>query len=341
MHAPSVPSSPTHPLPVIADVDTGVDDALALLFLSAHPGIDLRAVTCVAGNASLGQVTQNTLDVLRVAGSEAPVAPGAQRPLLEPARDASSYHGANGLGGIRLSASERPAEAMHAVDLIRRTVADSDEPLTLLCLAPLTNVALFLRLYPDQAQKLERIVIMGGTSTVGNASPVAEFNVWHDPEAAQIVLESNVPTTLYPLDVFSRVVVSPAQVERLATTADADSAEGEQGHPKTPAHLAAQLLRHQISLADLPDDITSGAKIGDAGTACMLVAPELFGLVEHPVDVELAPGLARGQTVIDRRRRSGEADEHGLATPRGSSRVALTVDAPAVADLFVDTLLTS
>lgn len=348
MHAPSSSSARTRPLPVVADVDTGVDDALALLFLSAHPGIDLRAVTCVAGNAALDQVVQNTLDVLAVAGSDAPVAPGAQRPLLEPARDASAYHGANGLGGIRLPTSPRSAESTHAVDLIRRAVADSDDPVTLLCLAPLTNVALFLRLYPDEARRLERIVVMGGTSAVGNASPVAEFNVWHDPEAARIVLDSEVPTTLYPLDVFSRVVVSASQVDALdsqvdalGTDAGADAASPTRvaSLPGTPAALAARLLRHQISLADLPDDVASGAKIGDAGTACMLVAPELFGLTEHPIEVALSPGPARGQTVIDRRRRTGEADEHGRTAPGRTSRVALTVDAPATAALFVDTLL--
>lgn len=314
------------PIPVIADVDTGVDDALALLFLAAHPDIDLRAVTCVAGNASLAQVAQNTLDVLAVAGCEAPVARGVDRPLIEPARDAGSYHGANGIGNLALEPSPRQPEPEHAVELLRREIDASPEPVTLLSLAPLTNIALFLRLYPQTAAKLERIVVMGGTASAGNASAVAEFNVWHDPEAAQIVLTSDVPTTLYPLDVFNRVVATDEQITQLKDAA-------------TPhARLAAALLDYQLTLADLPADIASGAKLGDAGAAAFLVASEHFGVETWPVGVELSHGYARGQTVVDRRLRSGEAEEHGLMAPTVRSEVALTVDGPAVAASFVNTV---
>lgn len=315
------------PIPVIADVDTGVDDALALLFLAAHPNIDIRAVTCVAGNAGLEQVVANTLDVLDAAGSSAPVAAGCDRPLIGEPRDATGYHGANGIGNLTLTRSKRPHEPAHAIELMRRVVDESVEPVTLLSLAPMTNVALFLRMYPATAAKLERIVIMGGTASAGNASAVAEFNVWHDPEAAQIVLESEVPTVLYPLDVFSRVVVDAPAVDELRAA----------GRPGTG--LAADLLDYQTSLGDLPADIPSGAKIGDAGAACFLVAPEHFGVSSHPVDVELAPGRSRGQTLIDRRLRPGEDEEHDSARAVRVSDVALTVDGAAVAELFAQTLL--
>lgn len=315
------------PLPVIADVDTGVDDALALLFLASHPDIDLRAVTCVAGNASLAQVTQNTLDVLAVAGSDAPVAAGSQRPLIEPARDAGSYHGANGIGNLHVPCSPLTAEPVHATELLRREIERSAKPVTVLSLAPLTNIALLLRLYPHLAAQIERIVVMGGSASAGNASAVAEFNVWHDPEAAQIVLSSSVPTTLYPLDVFNRVVASETQISQLRDAA-------------TPrARLAAELLDYQVTLADLPDDIASGAKLGDAGTAVFLVAPEHVGTETWPVEVELNAGFSRGQTVVDRRHRPGEAEEHGLVTPISRSDIALTVDGPVVAGVFVETLL--
>ncbi|SEB86348.1 pyrimidine-specific ribonucleoside hydrolase [Paramicrobacterium humi] len=315
------------PIPVIADVDTGVDDALALLFLASHPDIDLRAVTCVAGNASLPQVIANTLDVLDAASSRAAVAAGCDRPLIEPARDASGYHGANGIGNLVLPRAARRHDPSHAIEMIRRTIEGSAEPVTLLALAPMTNIALFLRLHPETAAKLERIVIMGGSAGPGNATPVAEFNVWHDPEAAQIVLESGVPTVLYPLDVFSRVVVDEQQHERLRA---ADTAVTQ---------LATKLLDYQVQLADLPADIESGAKIGDAGTACFLVGAEHFGTSRHLVEVELAPGRSRGQTIIDRRLRPGEDMEHSLESRARPSDVALTVDGPAVSELFVSTLL--
>ncbi len=315
------------PIPVIADVDTGVDDALALLFLATHPGIDLRAVTCVAGNASLERVTQNTLDVLAAAECNAPVAAGVERPLIEPARDAGSYHGVGGIGNLKLPRSPRSADTLHAVELLRREIEASAEPVTLVSLAPMTNIALFLRLHPRTAAAIGRIVVMGGSASGGNASAVAEFNVWHDPEAAQIVLSSDIPTTLYPLDVFNRVAVTEQQISELRDAAS----------PR--ARLAAALLDYQQTLGDLPADIASGAKLGDAGTACFLVAPELFGIETVPVEVELASGFTRGQTVVDRRRRAGEAEEHNLATPVSRSDVALTVDGKAVAELYLDTLL--
>lgn len=315
------------PLPVIVDVDTGVDDALALLFFTAHPGIDLRAVTCVAGNASLERVTHNTLDVLAAVGCDVPVAAGVERPLIEPARDAGNYHGVGGIGNLVLQRSPRRPESVHAVELLRREVEASAEPVTLVSLAPLTNIALFLRLHPRTAAKIARIVVMGGSASAGNASAVAEFNVWHDPEAAQIVLSSDIPTTLYPLDVFNRVALTERQISELRDAAS----------PR--AQLAAALLDYQQTLGDLPADLASGAKLGDAGTACFVVAPELFGVETWPVEVELARGFTRGQTVVDRRRRTGEADEHNLATPIARSDVALTVDAPAVAQLYLTTLL--
>ena len=195
-------------VPVILDVDTGVDDALAILFAVRHPGLDVLGISCVAGNAPLAQVVDNTLRILDVAGApEIPVAAGAVRPLLEPARAARHVHGADGLGGIALPPTSRRPESIGAVELMRRLILEHETPVTLVALAPQTNLALLLRTYPEVAGRLERIVFMGGSASVGNATAVAEFNVWHDPEAAAIVLDANVPTYMYGLDVFNRVAV--------------------------------------------------------------------------------------------------------------------------------------
>ncbi len=229
------------PIPVIIDCDTGVDDALALLLAVRHPALDLRAVTCVAGNTDVDGVVRNTLTVLELAGApDIPVARGAARPLIEPARSARHVHGADGMGDLGLPAPTRAPAAEDAVTLLRREILASPRPVTLIPTAPLTNIALLLRTHPEVTGNIERIVFMGGAVATGNATPVAEFNVWHDPEAAAVLLTAGVPITMYGLDVFTRVVVPGADVRRLR-----DSAE-----PGT--RLAGELLAHRPSAGRRP-----------------------------------------------------------------------------------------
>ena len=196
-------------IPVILDVDTGVDDALAILFAVKHPGIDVLGITCVAGNASLERVVDNTLRVLDAAGApDIPVAAGAVRPLLEPPafgaararrRRPRRHRAAADRAGPRAGRRGRA----HAP----RSSSSTRRPVTLVALAPQTNLALLLRTHPEVAGNIERIVFMGGSASVGNATAVAEFNVWHDPEAAAIVLDAGVPAYMYGLDVFNRVAI--------------------------------------------------------------------------------------------------------------------------------------
>ncbi|NED74579.1 nucleoside hydrolase, partial [Streptomyces sp. SID9944] len=239
------------PTPVIIDCDTGVDDALALLFAVRHPGLDLRAVTCVAGNTDVDQVVRNTLTVLEQAGSPpVPVARGAERPLIEPVRTAHHVHGHDGMGDLGLPAPRRGAADVDAVTLLRREILASPRPVTLIPTAPLTNIALLLRTHPEVTRNIERIVFMGGAVGAGNATAVAEFNVWHDPEAAAILLTAGVPITMYGLDVFQRVIVPAQDVRRLR-------ASGEPG-----AVLAGRLLAHRDPVTS-EEDPAGG--LGDAG----------------------------------------------------------------------------
>lgn len=313
-------------IPVVLDVDTGVDDALALLLAARHPGLDLRGVTCVAGNAPVDQVVANTLTVLDAAGDpETPVARGCERPLLEPARDARHVHGEDGMGDLGLPPSRgRPVE-VHAVELLRRLVEQSDQPLTLVPLGPLTNVAMFLRLYPRAAERLERIVLMGGAAAIGNATAAAEFNVWHDPEAAAVVLSSGLPVTMYGLDVFYDVVVPRADARRLA---DSD---------EPAARLAGRLLLHQLERLGGEE-----ATIGDAGALAAVVDPTGLRTARHPVRVELTGRWTRGATVVDRRTWIGDRDNDPLevdAQTQVDVDVALGVDGGRYRRLFLDTLL--
>ncbi|WP_406178437.1 nucleoside hydrolase [Streptomyces canus] len=285
------------PIPVIIDCDTGVDDALALLFAVRHPGIDLRAVTCVAGNTDVDGVVRNTLTVLEQAGAgDIPVARGAARPLIEPVRTAQHVHGLDGMGDLGLPAPTRVAVDVDAVTLLRREILASPRPVTLIPTAPLTNIALLLRTHPDVVRNIERIVFMGGAVATGNATPVAEFNVWHDPEAAAVLLTAGVPITMYGLDVFEQVVVPAADVERLRASSEPS------------LRMAGQLLAHRDPATS--GDPTPTGGLGDAGAVCAVVDPDGLTTELLPVEVSLAPGPTRGQTVVDRRRRPGESEIH-------------------------------
>src|SRR5699024_2615830 len=177
--------------------------------------------TCVDGNVALNNVVDNTCRILDLIGApdDIPVVAGASRPLIEPPRYAPWVHGADGLGGLSIPPSARTARPGHAVEFLRKLLENAQQPLTLVALAPLTNIALLLRTYPHVCKKIEKILFMGGSASVGNATAVAEFNFWHDPEAAAITLSSGVPLVMYGLDVFNEVSLPKAEMQSLRASA--------------------------------------------------------------------------------------------------------------------------
>lgn len=313
------------PIPVIIDCDTGVDDALALLFAVRHPALDVRAVTCVAGNTDVDGVVRNTLTVLEQAGAgDIPVARGAGRPLIEPVRTAQHVHGRDGMGDLGLPAPTRRPVDVDAVTLLRREILAAPTPVTLIPTAPLTNIALLLRTHPEVVRNIERIVFMGGAVATGNATPVAEFNVWHDPEAAAILLTAGVPITMYGLDVFEQVVVPAADVQRLRASSEPS------------LRMAGELLAHRDPAAS--GDPTPSGGLGDAGAVCAVVDPEGITTEHLPVEVSLAPGPTRGQTIADRRRRPGESEIHEGGREQRLVDVALGVDVERYVKLWLTTV---
>jgi pyrimidine-specific ribonucleoside hydrolase len=315
---------------LILDVDTGVDDALAILFAVRHPDLRLRAITCVAGNTDVDQVVINTLRVLDAAGApDVPVARGASTPLLATLRHARHVHGDDGMGDLGLPDSTRAPVAEHAVELLRKEILASPEPVTLVTLAPLTNIALLLRMYPEVAGRIGRIMTMGGSASVGNASPVAEFNVWHDPEATAIVFGAGLPLTMYGLDVFYGVALPRASAEELA------------GSAEPGARLAGRLLLHASDRYGHEHRLgePGGAGLGDAGAVCAVADPGGLTTRRLPVSVELAGALTRGQTVVDHRSVAGEDAEHGLLQGQQFVDVALGVDGQRLRKLYLSTVL--
>jgi inosine-uridine nucleoside N-ribohydrolase len=315
-------------IPVILDVDTGVDDALALLFAARHPDLDLLAVTCVGGNVEVDQVVVNTATVLAAAGArQVAIGRGADRPLLAAPRPARHVHGHDGLGDLDWPPA-RVGAVPGAIDLLRTTLRAASEPVTVITLAPMTNLALLLRAHPEVIPSIARIVFMGGSALAGNATASAEFNIWHDPESAAVVLaaaaSADLAVTMYGLDVFYGPSLDAAQ---------ADALDGD-----TPARrLAAALVRFSLNRYGAHERAT----IGDAGAVCAVVDPEALTMRRMPVRVELAGTWTRGQTVVDRRttRSDLDNDEHGgAANAAALVDVALDVDGDRYRRLWSSTV---
>ena len=238
-------------VPLVLDVDTGTDDALALAYAIASPGIELVAVTTVAGNVNVEKTTANTLSVLDWLGAgDVPVHRGASRPLVRPHRDASYFHDEDGLGGARLPASTRSIGADRGPAALIRLARQCPGELTLVALGPLTNLAIAVNVEPLLPELLKSVVIMGGAYTVpGNTTPAAEFNILVDPEAANQVFTAQFPTlTAVGLDVTEQVAL---------TRDDWDAVNADTAVPRTASLLRevgisafSKLGRNQFSLHD-------------------------------------------------------------------------------------------
>ncbi|HWK25250.1 MAG TPA: nucleoside hydrolase [Solirubrobacter sp.] len=298
------------PTPVIIDCDPGHDDAMAILLAVASPELELVAVTTVAGNQTLEKVTANALRVLDVAGADhVPVAAGADRALVHPARVAKDVHGETGLDGPDLPPPSRPPRPQHAVELIADRLRE--RPLTLVPIGPLTNVALLLATYPELAPRIERVVLMGGAIGLGNVTPSAEFNVWADPEAAARVLSAGLDVTLVGLDVTHRAMLSAERAEALR-------AGGRAGAVVADLHAFYRRFHERVyGHSDTP--------VHDALAVAHVIDPAILTTERLPVEIDVTQGPCRGRTVVDPLRRTG-------AEP--NAHVAVDVDAPRFVDLL-------
>jgi len=304
-------------IPVLVDCDPGQDDAIALLLVLASPELELLGVTTVAGNQTLPKVTANAIRVLELAGrGDVPVAAGADRPLAGELVTAADAHGETGLDGPELPpARGRPFDG-RAVDFLAERILAAGNPVTLVALGPLTNVALLLAERPDAAERLGRIVLMGGAIREGNMTASAEFNVWVDPEAAARVFESGLDVTMVGLDVTNRAVLTPEHADRLRP-------QGSVG-----AAVAAMLDFYGTFYRRAYDH--GGCPVHDAVAVAHLVRPELLRTLRRRVDVDTSSGLCRGRTVVDMRRRT--------VLPEPNATVAVDLDVAGLVALILDRL---
>jgi inosine-uridine nucleoside N-ribohydrolase len=275
------------PKPVILDVDPGHDDAVALMLACGHPGLDLLAVTTVAGNVSLEKTTHNALRVLSLVGcTDVPVGAGASEPLERPLHTAEDIHGKSGLDGPEeIPEANFEPDERGAVALIADTLRASPEPVTLVPVGPLTNIATFLRKHPDKKERVARISLMGGSMGLGNTTPAAEFNIYVDPEAAREVFESGLPITMSGLDVTHQAGAGPDERERLRTTGGVGG-------------VVAGFLDYFAATYESVFGFDA-PPLHDPVAVAAVLEPNL--LKTHPmrVDIECESDLTRGETVCD------------------------------------------
>ena len=322
------------PVPLILDVDTGVDDALAILLALASPEVTLIAATTVMGNVDVEQTTENTLAVLELCGyGEVEVARGAERPLVRDHLAFPVVHGERGLGRAELPPASMAPSDRDAARLIVETARERPGEVLLVATGPLTNVALALAEEPELPSLLRSFAIMGGAfAHQGNVTPAAEANIWIDPDAAQAVFrgfagvsEEKLPVAV-GLDVTERVKLGRVELDAMCAPA--------------PGSAIARFLQGSASFyIEFHERFRSaeGASMHDPLALAIAIDPSLATLQTTRVEVETDGTWTRGATVTDLRGIRRSPWPTGWM-PEDNARVALDVDAPAFMDRFIERL---
>lgn len=302
------------PRPIIIDTDPGIDDALAIMLAAASPELDILGIVAVAGNVGLEKTAPNAAALADLLRLDCPVGRGAASPLWRrDTKPAWDVHGEDGFGGYALPASERVLEP--GVPLMARLIEQSADPVTVVAIGPLTNIAGLITHYPETARKVERFVIMGGGTLdrLGNTTAAAEFNIYYDPDSAAKLFdfaaqEDGVPVTMVGLNVTERALVGMQHLPDLAAS----------GGPA--ARMVEHLMTHYNS------EITpDGTAKHDSVALAAALDPTIVETGRYFVDVENVGRLTSGMTVVD---------FNGLSGRQPNCDVALSVDLPRFRDLL-------
>ncbi|MGL4106385.1 ribonucleoside hydrolase RihC [Clostridium sp. LP20] len=268
--------------PIIIDTDPGIDDAVAIAAAVFCEKLDVKLISTVSGNVSINHTTKNAQRLIEFFGKDIPVAQGSCKPLIKVFEDASHIHGETGMAGFEFPEPTKALHPKNSIDAMREIILNSEEKITLVPIGPLTNIALLLLTYPEVKDKIEEIVLMGGSSGRGNHTPAAEFNIYADPEAAKIVFASKVKITVCPLDVTS---VATLDLETINTLRDMNKV-GEMFYSLFNHYRGGSVAK-------------GGLKMHDLTTIAYLDKPELFKSVETFVDIETGSRYTEGFMVVD------------------------------------------
>jgi len=305
-------------LPIILDCDPGHDDAIALVLALASPELEVKAVTSSAGNQTPDKTLRNVLRMLTLLKrSDIPVAGGAVKPLMRDLIIADNVHGETGLDGPALPEPDFAPQNCTAVELMAKVLRESPEPVTLVATGPQTNVALLLNSHPELHAKIARIVIMGGAMGLGNWTPAAEFNIYVDPEAAEIVFQSGIPVVMAGLDVTHRAQIMADDFERFRAI----------NNPV--ARTVAELLDFFMEYHKTEKWGFQGAPLHDPCTIAWLLKPEIFTTARRWVGVETQGKYTQGMTVVD---------YYMLTGNEPNTDIMLDIDRQAFVDLLAERL---
>ncbi|MDL9978429.1 nucleoside hydrolase [Microbacterium sp. ASV49] len=277
--------------PIIIDTDPGIDDALAIMLAAASPEVEILGVVAVAGNVGIENTAPNAAALADLLRLDVPVGRGSALPMWRTPSNAAQVHGENGFGGYELPESPRVLEP--GVPLLARLIEESEDPVTVVAIGPLTNIAKLMNEYPETARKIERIVLMGGGTldVLGNATPTAEFNIWFDPDAAVRVFGFGVPLTMVGLNATHQALVGAHHLPQLLTS----------GGP------AAKMVDHLLAgYGDSHHEEGAGMAQHDSLAIAAVIDPEVITTRRLFVDVENTGRLTTGMTVVDYLDRWGE-----------------------------------
>lgn len=271
--------------PVIIDTDPGIDDAVAFFLAFASEELDIKGITAVAGNQTLDKTGMNALKLVDFAGKKIPVVKGAEAPILRTLVTAEFVHGATGLGNLVLPVPTSSFFEKNACDMIYETALNCDGKLLIIALGPLTNIALTLLKYPDIKEKIDELILMGGSMGLGNDTPAAEFNLMADPEAAKIVFDSGLKITMVGLDVTHKAVLTEEEINELTSGKSKIS-----GAIKTLLYDTLKMCRgfgHR------------DAVIHDPFAMAYAIDPQVMKTESYHVDIETRGKFTSGKTVVD------------------------------------------
>ncbi|MEH7398803.1 nucleoside hydrolase [Priestia megaterium] len=296
--------------PIIIDCDPGIDDALAIMLAIASNELDIKLITTCAGNQRIEKITLNTLKLLSFVDKEIEVAKGADKPLFKDLVLSEAAHGKSGFGEVELEELKFSVSDRSAIEAMKDTILNSEQKITIVAIGPLTNIALLIKSYPEVIKNINQLSIMGGACTGGNCTPVAEFNIYVDPDAAKIVFDSGIPITMFGLDVTHQIPMYKEDIDRIRYIGN-----------KT-GQFAAKMLDFYFK-----EDKIEG--MHDPCPVAYLIDPSLFTIIPCNVEIETKGEFTRGQTVVDKLNQTGKPQ---------NVKVALEVEREKILDMLYNAI---
>lgn len=267
---------------LIIDTDPGIDDAIALAIALFEKSLDVKLITTVAGNVNLEYVTENTLKLLKFYQKKIPVAKGMSKPLIRKSADAKNVHGKTGLEGYEFEDGDASLLLEeNAINAMYETIMKNSTRTTILAIGPLTNVAMLITMYPETIDKIEEIVLMGGSLSRGNYGVYSEFNIGYDPEAAKIIFDSNIKRTVVGMDIGQKALIMPEISEKIRNM----NKIGDMFYSLFKKYRGGSF--------------NTGLKMYDSTAIAYLLKPDMFIVEETFVDIELTGNYSYGASVID------------------------------------------